>query len=291
MRASLAHLWQATPETVGTLRRHCAPITGVAPETYDPVAEELRIRLGHEHYVLRRQIAPDLIVDEPSLLGGFGCAKRGVRYNEDTIRYMKAVAALQDAAVLGGFRCGGERRLVWEIGGGWGGFAYQFRTLCPNVTYVITGMPDLFLVSAVYLMTVFPGATVRFFSPDEPPDTLWRDWETVDFIFIPEAALAALRPPRLDLVLDIMALRNMSAERVECHVDLAFDLGARFFYSLLAADASDDAARVWATVERLYWPHPVPPRVDKIPSVLDIDGAPALESDYAHLVGWRRLHA
>ncbi len=291
MLASLAHMWDASPETVGLLRRQCTPISGIAAAAYEPVPEDLRVRLGHEHYVLRRQIPHDLIVHEPFVLGGFGCHKWGHHYNEDTLRYVRAVAALYDAAVLGGFRSGGPRRLVWEIGGGWGGFAFQFKTLCPNVTYVVTGLPELFLVSAVYLMTVFPGATVRFFSPEQSPDALWRDWETADFIFIPESAIAALQPPRLDLVLDIMTLRQMSAARVDRHVRLAFELGARYFYSLLPAEGEDDAARVWAPVERLYWPHPVPPRVDKIPNVVDLDGAPALDSEYAHLVGWRRIHA
>jgi hypothetical protein len=48
---------------------------------------------------------------------------------------------------------------------------------------------------------------------------------------------------------------------------------------------------VWRAVEARYWPQPVPPRVLKVPPVVDLDGAPALESDVAHLVGWRRLCA
>ena len=52
------------------------------------------------------------------------------------------------------------RKLVWEIGAGWGGFAYQFKTLFPDVTYVIVDLPELFLFSATYLMTLFPEAKV-----------------------------------------------------------------------------------------------------------------------------------
>jgi hypothetical protein len=33
----------------------------------------------------------------------------------------------------------------------------------------------------------------------------------------------------------------------------------------------------------------VPPRVDKNPPAPGPDDGPLLESDYAHLVGWRRL--
>ena len=49
-----------------------------------------------------------------------------------------------------------------EIGAGWGGFAYQFKTLFPKTTYVVVDFPELFLFSASYLVTVFPEAKVRF---------------------------------------------------------------------------------------------------------------------------------
>ena len=66
--------------------------------------------------------------------------------------------------ILEPFRRGDRRRMVVEIGAGWGGFAYQFKTLFPNTTYVIVDFPELFLFSATYLMTVFPGAAVRFWT-------------------------------------------------------------------------------------------------------------------------------
>ena len=79
--------------------------------------------------------------------------------------------ALEKGAVLQEFRGNAERRLVWEIGAGWGGFPYQFKSLCPNVTYVISDFPELFLFSATYLMTAFPGAKVAFWG-EEPLDRL-----------------------------------------------------------------------------------------------------------------------
>ena len=63
-------------------------------------------------------------------------------HSEDTIKFALAATALQDGAVFTAFRAAARRRVVWEIGGGWGGFAYHFKTLCPNVTYLITGSPS-----------------------------------------------------------------------------------------------------------------------------------------------------
>ena len=290
--AALAHLWDATPETVARLRRWCEPISGVRAADYDDASSDLRLRLGRELRMLRKQVGPDLFVPEPSILGGFGCFKRGERYNEDTLKHFKALVALQDGAVLGEFRNTSSRRLVWEIGGGWGGFAYQFKTVCPNVTYLITGIPELFLVSAVYLMTAFPGARVHFFCGQSIRDATWQNWEEVDFIFVPESALAMLRPPRVDLTLDVMALRNMTEERVLVHVQRAFGLRSRYFYSLLPADgAAQEVPRIRKALEPLYWPNAVPPRVEHYPPVSSVVGGPGLESDYAHVAGWRRLRA
>jgi hypothetical protein len=160
------------------------------------------------------------------------------------------------------------------------------------VTYLITGMPVQLLVSAVYLMTLRPEATVRFWSADESPEPLWRDWERVDFVFAPESALPALRPPRLDLAIDIMAMRLMSRERMVAHVQRAYELGAPYFYSLLPSDeAAATSSAIWTSIEQRFWPHPIPARADRIIRPVDLDGNPPIPSDCAHLVGWKRLPA
>ncbi|MBI3049017.1 MAG: putative sugar O-methyltransferase [Acidobacteria bacterium] len=278
--AALSHLWDAAPETIATLRHWCEPISGVRAVDYDDPAGDLIARLRRDLAVLRKQLGQDLLVPEPQALGGFGYLRAGERYNADTLKHFHLLAALQDAAVLPEFRRTTGRRIVWEIGGGWGGFAYQFKTLCPDVTYLITGVPDLFLLSAVYLMTVYPGVRWRLFDP-EAPDEVWREWERVDFVFAPESALPVLRPPRVDLTVDVLTLRHMSDERVSAHVHRAFEFGSRYFYSVLpGGDARDDTRRVWRAIEQRYWPHPMPAR-----------GEPGRAPDWAHLVGWRRLLA
>jgi len=291
MVAALAPLWDASPDTVAHLRRWCEPIAGIAAPDYEPPSPDLTLRLKRGYRVLRRQVGDDLFVEESPALGGFGYRRNGQLFNEDTLKFFDALVALQDSAVLGAFRGASPRRLVWEIGGGWGGFAYQFKTLCPNVTYLISSIPDLFLVSAVYLMTLFPDARVRFYGDPMSADP-WNGWESVDFVFVPESELATLRPPQVDLVLDVMSLRTRSADRVRAHVQRAFDLGARYFYSLLPAGGpAEEVSAVWGSIERLYWPNPVPARAEHLPPIVDGEPAGAADVEYAHMVGWRRLRA
>jgi hypothetical protein len=289
--AALEHLWTASPETIAQLRRWCEPMGGARAADYDAPSPELTVRLKRDHRVLRRQVGTDLFVPEPQVLGAFGYRRDGDFYNEDSIKGFSALVALQDGAVLDACRRAPGRRLVWEIGGGWGGFAYQFKTICPNVTYLITGMPESWLLSAVYLMTLFPDARFRFHG-DAPADDLWADWETADFVFVPEGALPGVRPPRLDLTLDLGALRHMDTARIAAHVHRAFDWGAPYFYSLLPAGSPAELiASVWGHIAGAYWPHPVPPRAENIPPVADGPAAPVPGVEYTHLIGWRRLRA
>ena len=286
---ALAHLWHATPETIAALRRWCEPITGVSPADYQIRQSALEIQLRRDQRRLVRRCGGELFVTEPSALGGFGLTGREGRFNEDTLKYFCALVALEDGGVLGGFGTD-TRRLVWEIGGGWGGFAYRFKTARPNVTYLVTGAPELLLVSAVYLKTVMPDASLRFHDEAMAPADLWKDWEGVDFIFAPETALATLQPPRLDLTVDLMALRDMTDDRVRCHVRRAYDAGCRFLYSMLPAASATDRPSAWTAIGERYWPHRVPPRLDFEPVVGGVEGGPPpRDLDYAHLIGWKRL--
>jgi len=288
--AQLAHLWDASPETIATLRQWCEPITGVRAADYIETSpdSELFTRLKRDVSFLRRQGGEELFVQESPLLGGFGFKRQHGLYNEDTIRYFKALTALQEGAVLDQFRSDTERRLVWDLGGGWGGFAFQFKTLRRNVTYLMTGTPETLLVSAVYLMTAFPDARFRLYRGCTDRDA-WSDWQQIDFILAPESELRSLKPPRVDLVVDLMALRSMTGNRVEFHVQRAFEFGARYFYSLEPGPIFPaEPPPVWRALETLYWPHPIPPRLDA--SVFDVSAGEAPHvDDYAHLIGWRRI--
>jgi hypothetical protein len=289
MAAALAPLWDASPEMIAGLRRWSEPITGVRPADYDNPSKAMALPLKYAVGNLRHHAGADLFVEESPLLGGFGVEWHRQRYNEDTVRFFKAVVALQDGGVLGECRGHHRRRFVWEIGGGWGGFAFQFKTVCPNVTYMITGIPELLLVSAVYLMTAFPEARIRLYDPSGDAD-LWNDWPHVDFVFVPDAAVASLRTPAIDATFDVMALRYMNEERITLHVERAFDLGSRYFFSQRPGPCFPrDLPYAWRAIARRYWLHQVPPPLDVAAfAVKRFEDAPVID-DYAQAVGWRRL--
>ena len=290
----LAPLWNADESTLAALRSWGGVLSGTRAEDYESPSPALVLRLKQGYRVLRQQAGDALFVEESPLLGGFGYRRNGQLLNEDTLTYFNALVALEDAAVLQAFRGSAAtgRRLVWEIGGGWGGFAYQFTRVCHDVTYVITAPPELFLVSAVYLSTVVAGANCRFFDPSAP-ERLWREWQEADFVFVPDTSLGCFSPPKVDLVIDIATLVSMAAERVRQHARLASGLGCRYLFSTMPIDApADAAARVCRELAPWYWLHPVPPRGETMPAV-PAQGPAAIPPDvrHAHVAGWRRLYA
>jgi hypothetical protein len=293
---ALDPIWAATPDTLADMRQFGKAISGTLRADYRGMkAELMKQRLDRDLLRVIEKTDRGLWVDEPTVLGGFWFATQERRYNEDTLRYLRVLSLLQDAALLAEFRAPAPRRTVWEIGGGWGGFAYQFKTLFPNVTYLITGAPATLLLSGVYLSTLLPGARVRVYDPAHP-EAFWDDWASVDIALAPESAVPALRPPSLDLTVDVMALEKMTAARIEAHVRRAHELGCRYFFTVCPSGEPDPelALPVRPAVEQWYWPHPIsaPLYVGKR---LALGGEKragrrgALERTY--LLGWRRLHA
>jgi hypothetical protein len=286
----LADMWDATPKAIADLRLRSKDISAVRRSQYTGErADLLKARFERELQRLLDKGEPELLIDEPAALGGFGFRGFGKVYNEDTLRFFRMTSLLQDAALLKDFRLPGRRRTVWEIGGGWGGLAFQFKTLCPDVTYLITGQAEMFLVSAVYLMTVFPRARVRFYDP-AAPDDFWRDWDQIDFAFAPECIVARMRPPSLDLVLDMMTLERMTPARIEQHVEVAYRQECRYVLSACPVGEPDPAFAVPVNpaLEARYWLHPVstPAGLHKR-LALPLAGRDPVDRTYR--LGWRRL--
>ena len=115
--------------------------------------------------------------------------------------------------------------------GGWGGFAYQFKTLFPDSTYVITDFPELFLFSAVYLRTVFPSAKTMIWGPEVPAEERKR-WREYDFVFVPNTRAADLPGFEPHLLINIASFQEMTEAQVREYAAIAQRGGCPTIYSL-----------------------------------------------------------
>jgi putative sugar O-methyltransferase len=228
--SNFEYMLDASPLIVDKLRHHTYHVTGLRVYDYRTHKDEAARRFAEKLDALVAAAGgTDLLVPESPRLGGFGFEINGALYNVDTLKFFEALIALDRGEVLQLFRDSERRRVVVEIGAGWGGFAYQFKTLFPNTTYVIVDLPELFLFSATYLTALFPEARIA----------LWREGDlsaldredAPDFLFVPHTAWN--RPAlHVDLTVNMVSFQEMTSEQVETYVRTAFEQDCRFLYSL-----------------------------------------------------------
>jgi hypothetical protein len=231
--ANFEYMFDASPLIIDKLRHHCYHITGLRVYDYrtnrDSSAAQLQTKLN----ALIEVGGSDLLVPESRTLGGFGHNLNGELYNVDTLKFFESMIALRKSGVLEGLelRMADRRPVIWEIGAGWGGLAYQFKTLLPNTTYVISDFPELFLFSAVYLQTLFPEARVLLVGENgHSPDA--ADWRNADFVFVPNSLLHEMDLTPVDLTINTVSFQEMTTAQVRDYIARALDFSCPLIYSL-----------------------------------------------------------
>jgi hypothetical protein len=225
---SIEYMLDASPLVIERLRHHAYHVTGVRPYDYRSGADEKRQLFVEKLSALRELDGEDLLVAEPELLGGFGFRIDGRLFNIDTLKFYEALIALRRSGALADLQRASDRPVVVEIGPGWGGFAYQLKTLFPQVCCVLVDLPELFLFSAVYLMSAFPHARVAFWSDERPLEHV----VDYDFVFIPHGAFPSVDPFWIDLAINMVSFQEMTSAQVQTYVDGLFALGCPALYSL-----------------------------------------------------------
>jgi len=228
---NIDYMTDATPIILAKLRHHAFHITGLRPYDYRVAGDEKAVLFEQRLRTLAAMGGDDLVVPEHAALGGFGYRIDGKMFNLDGLKYLEVLVGMKRSGVLDAFRAVQGRRIAWEIGGGWGGFAYQFTRLFPDTTYVITDLPELFLFSATYLKTVVPGARTLIVGPSTPAETL-RAWRDYDFVFVPNTRAASLPDFAPHLLVNIASFQEMTGDQVAAYVDLAARGRCPWLYSL-----------------------------------------------------------
>ena len=214
---NIDYLLDASPLIVRKLRHHAFHITGIRPYDYRSKPDGRREHFEARLRDLRELGGETLLVPESSALGGFGHKIDGRLFNVDTLKFYEVLIGMERGGVLHAIR-NAKRPVVCEIGAGWAGFAYQFRTLFPHVTYVIVDFPELFLFSATYLGTVFPDARLLFAESETEAGT--DRWLEADFVFVPNTLAHFVDVAPLDLAINMVSFQEMTAAQVRRYANL-----------------------------------------------------------------------
>lgn len=222
------YMLDASPLIINKLRHHCYHISGLYEYNYrkhhyhsqQPFKQKLRF--------LKLQDKKNIFVPESPSLGGFGFKEGKSIYNLDTLKFYEAFIALDKGSVLDQFHS--NRKVILEIGSGWGGFAYQFKTLFPYTTYILVDFPRTFLFSATYLLTLFPKYKTLFVNKhsDLPKN---RDVKLYDFIFISSHLFNRIQL-KIDLAINMVSFQEMTTKQVKSYIKKLHALVCPLIYSL-----------------------------------------------------------
>lgn len=289
------HLAGLGAEQVSRLRHEAEHVGGVAPADYadpsDATVRQFRDKLKRLVKVGGR----DLLVPESPALGGFGHKIHGDLFNLDTLKHLEVLVALRRGGLLNEMIRTTDRRLVVQVGPGWGGLALQLKTLCPNLTLLFLSPPASLILSSVYLMNLFPDARCVFRGPDGPA----VDWTNYDFVFTPEGGPPSLAGPPPHLLVSVQGFESMSGREVSRVTDWAYEAGCPFLYSLDTHCVDEPATTAVSVFERAYWPHEIPvmpvgfdEMLDGLPRGKTVEArarrATQPEPRYQNVIGWRR---
>jgi len=245
-------------------------------------------RIGATYRMLRKRDPGALFVPAPPAAAGdqvFECG--GGPCGVDTLRAYEAMIALHRAAILQGFRHSSQRRVVCEIATGNGEFAYQFKTLCGHVTYVICGPDALVSNQAALLRTALPDA--RFSTGDAAPFGRSKTgWADDDFILRPQSSGIEGLPDRIDLLVFGCSVDAWTTPTVDAYLAHAHAVECPFVYGVSASDtgAGGDSLTVRTILNRYYW-------LREFPILPGGQPSPAGEREQSrpstHVIGWRRV--
>ena len=282
------YLFDASPLMIEKLRHECYHITGIRDYEYRHHHRHKRGDFEYKYGRLKQIDPAGLFVPEAPELGGFGFETGAGKANIDTLKFYEVLIGLEKAGVLQPFLGKQKkRRTAVEIGAGWGGFAYQFRQLCPNITYVLIDLPPTMLFSGVYLRTLYPEARCLFYGEDGFAEKA-KDLSRFDFVFLPHFDYGALQGQAIDLAINMVSFQEMTTEQVDAYVRAMKDLGAPALYSL-NRDRSKHNKQL-SSVSEVMGAHY---EVEAL-ELLDLQydqlksfhaGQPAAVTDYRHLIG------
>lgn len=170
----------------------------------------------------------------PNILSDIGVQYCDHVINKDIMRYQSCISNLCLMGILDQFKTQSGKRIIMEIGGGYGALAHHVgKILDKKATYVIIDLPGMLMFSASYLIVNNPGKKVYVYDKATwTTDLLKKDYAQYDFMLVPHYVLDSLYDlPDIDLMINMQSFQEMSEKVVESYLKFGSEKLKGCFYS------------------------------------------------------------
>jgi hypothetical protein len=119
----------------------------------------------------------------------------------------------------------GSRKVVMEIGGGYGGLAYFLNKNIPNLTYVDFDLPENMALTSYYLMCSFPDKKIMLYGEDTL-DNLGN----YDIAVLPNFCFDRMQKNSADLIFNSYSLAEMAPATIQYYVSKIKDISKKYIF-------------------------------------------------------------
>lgn len=218
--SAFAYLIDLPPEHLEGIRLHTHWLDGDHPILYDCHYSGFGEASFWRHWSRLTEALPaEYVIEEPQQ--GFGYVHpTGKMVSRNTIRFQRVIRTFVDVGILPLATGGSERPTVLEIGAGYGGLGHHLAGLPEAPRYVIVDLPEVLLISAVYLTLTNPDKTIHLYAPGEFDREVPSEvWGSSDFLLVPNYRLESLADAAFDLAINMVSFQEMRTEQVETYLD------------------------------------------------------------------------
>jgi hypothetical protein len=111
---------------------------------------------------------------------------------------------------------GTGRKVVVELGGGYGGLAYFLNLKTENLTYIDLDLPENMALTAYYLLNSFPEKNILLYGENDLDPV---DFNKYDIVILPNFEITKLPSKFADLVFNSYSLAEMPTQTIDLYID------------------------------------------------------------------------
>ena len=192
----------------------------------DGIPKSERATLMEKHFETWRNALPNVLVEEleaPLIGNPWGYLIEGKLLYEPIFEYN--YQANYFSTLLSQI----SKPVILEIGGGFGGLAYQIIKRIPNVKYIGFDLPENLLIQGYYLSCALP--QLKILTYDKKMDALtWDHIKKYDIILLADFMIREVESDIADLVVNVRSLSEMPVTTIAEYYQQIDRLGRFFFF-------------------------------------------------------------